>query len=299
MSPHLKGILYAVIGVLVLSPDSLLIRLVETDTWTVVFWRGFLMSAGLSLWLSLRYRGKTLRVFRAIGRTGILATLLFATGTILFVLAIVTTTVANTLIIIGIAPLVAALLSRFVLGEQIRIQTWMAIPVAISGVLIAVSDNIGGGRLTGDLYALCAACCVGAHMTCLRHGRHVDMTPSAVFGSALSAIVVLPLASPLGVTQQDAVYLVILGIGVLALSFAFIVAAPRYLQAPEVNLLMLIEMVVGPYWVWLVLEERPGTRAVLGGCIVLITLAVHSVIGLRKERGEAALSENAVPDGAT
>jgi drug/metabolite transporter (DMT)-like permease len=279
--PHLKGILYAVIGVLVLSPDSLLIRLVSADTWSIVFWRGLLSSLTLSAWLLARYGRRTITIFRSVGRTGLTASILFAIGNVFFVLAITHTTVANTLVIIGIAPLIAALLSRFVLAEQIPLRTWIAIPVALSGVVLAVSSNLGEGRFFGDLFAVGAAICVGTHMVALRHGRHVDMTPSAGMGAAFGAFLVLPLASPLAISQQDAIYLGILGIGVIAVSFGFIVVAPRYLQAPEVNLLMLIEMIIGPYWVWLALGEEPGARAVVGGCVVLTTLIVHSLIGLR------------------
>lgn len=283
MQPHLKGVLLAVAGVLVLSPDALLIRLVDADPWTTVFWRGALSSLGLLAWLSLRYRGRTLEVFRSVGRTGLTAAVLFGSGNILFVLAVTHTTVANTLIIIGLAPLIAAFLSRFLLSERVPLRTWVAIPVALLGVSLAVSSSLGEGRFEGDCFAVGAAVCVGTHMVALRHGRRVDMTPSAVMGAAFGALLVLPLAAPFGVSAQDAVYLSVLGIGVIAVSFGFIVAAPRYLQAPEVNLLMLIEMVVGPYWVWLVLNEEPGVRSIVGGIVVLTTLAVHSAVGLRRQ----------------
>ncbi len=282
--PHLKGILITVSGVLILSPDSLLIRLIETDTCTLIFWRGLLMAAGLTVLVALRSHQGVRNAFRAVGRKGLLVGGLMAAGTIFFVLAIIHTTVANTLIILGAGPLAAALFSRTFLGEPVARRTWTAIFSALCGLGITVSGNLQSGLLVGDLCALASACCLGGQFAVVRSVPEVDMTPGVAIGGLMAAALVFPLATPWAVAGNDVLYLLLLGLVVLPLSLGLIVLGPRYLPAPEVNLLMLLEMVIGPYWVWLALGEQPGTQAFIGGAIVLTTLAVHSAVGLQQER---------------
>ena len=288
-SPHAKGILLAGAGVIVLSPDSLLIRLIETDTWTLLFWRGLLMAVGLTVWIWMR-RGLWAS-FQAVGRKGWLAGGIMATGTVCFVLAITHTTVANTLIIIGAGPLFAAIFSRTFLGEPVALRTWVAIAAALGGISVIVSGNLQSGLLIGDLCALANACLLGGHFTVLRSAPKVDMTPSVVLGGLLAAAVVFPLAAPWSVGGNDILFLLLLGLVVLPLSFGLIVLAPRYLPAPEVSLLMLLEMGLGPYWVWLALGERPGMRTVTGGLIVMATLGLHSALGLPQRARQTGENE--------
>ncbi len=283
-SPHLKGILITIGGVLILSPDSLLIRLTETDPWTLLFWRGLLMAIGLTVLVSLRTNRGLKEAFRAIGRKGVLVSGIVGIGTILFVLAIIHTTVANTLIILGAGPLFAAVFSCAFLKEPVAPRTWIAIFSALCGITITVSNNLQSGLLLGDLCALGSACCMGAQLAVLRSTPEIDMAPSVAIGGLLAAALVFPLAAPWSVGGNDIWFLLLLGLIVLPLSLGLIVLGPQYLPAPEVSLLMLLEMVIGPYWVWLALGEQPGTRAWIGGAVVMATLAAHSAVGLRQER---------------
>ena len=201
-----------------------------------------------------------------------------------FVFALLHTTVANTLIIIGISPLVAAVLGRTFLGEPVHLHTWVAIPCALAGVALAASGNVEGGPAVGDLFAAFTACCVAGNLTALRAAGPADMTPAVAWSGVVPAIIAAPLAAPLAVAGDDVLDLAVLGLLVLPLSFALIALAPRYLPAHEVSLILLLEMAIGPYWVWLAMGEQPGLRAVLGGGMVLATLILHSVIGVHGER---------------
>ena len=279
-----KGILLTLAGVLALSPDSLLIRLITVDTWTLLFWRGVLLAIGLTAGMLLRRSKPVGEMFRDAGWMGVLGAVVLGVGTIFFVLAITHTTVANTLIIIGASPLFAAILSRVFLGERVKGRTWIAIATAIGGIFITVSHNLQSGSWLGDLLALCAAGCVGGQVVVVRYARQVDMTPSVILGGLLVGVLVFPLARPLAVAGADLVFLGLLGLVVLPLAFGLLVIAPRYLPAPEVSLLKLSEMVFGPYWVWLGLGEQPGSRAFLGGTVVIATLVIHSWIALRQEQ---------------
>ncbi|MFT5086445.1 MAG: drug/metabolite transporter (DMT)-like permease [Candidatus Latescibacterota bacterium] len=280
---HTKGLIVSLAGIVVLSPDSLLVRLINTDPWTLLFWRGLLMAIGVSIGLIANYRHHVLKAFFHIGRSGLLASALMGIGTILFVQALSRTSVANVFIIIGIGPLFAALLGRAFLKETVHLRTWLAIGGALIGIWIAVVDDGQSGRLVGDLCAAAAALCHAGYLTLLRSAQDVDMTPTVVVGGAFVAVAVWVPAAPLSLTPEDAAYSLLLGLFILPVSLALIAIGPRYLPAPEVNLVMLLEMVLGPYWVWLVLDEEPGQRAVVGGVIVLTVLLLHSVASLRAQ----------------
>ena len=282
MPSHLKGLILTVAGILVLSPDSLLVRLIATDVWTLLFWRGLLMAIGVGIGLALIYRGKLPRACYRIGRRGWLAGALMGAGTLLFVQALSRTSVANVLIIIGVGPLYAALLGRVFLKEAVALRTWLAIGAALTGIWVTVSGDLSHVRFSGDLCAGLAALCQACYLTVLRSAREVDMTPTVALGGLLAALCAWPLAAPLALTPSDVLFSGLLGLVVLPVSLVLIALGPRFLSAPEVSLVMLLEIVLGPYWVWLVLGEEPGGRAFVGGAIVLITLIFHSLAGLRR-----------------
>ena len=293
---HLKGLLITTAGVLVLTPDSLLVRLIALDSWSMVFWRGFLIMTGLTLALAVYYRGETLARFRAIGRTGLAAAALLAVSSVLFILALHNTSVANTLVIVAAAPLMAAILSRVFLGETVPARTWAAILAALAGILILVSDGPRGGTLGGDLAALATAVTIAGAFTLVRRARALNMVPAAALSGGMSALIMLPIATPLAIAPDEVWLVLVLGLIVLPVSFGLITLGPRYLPAPEVALIMLLETVLGPFWVWLVLEETPGARALIGGAIVIGALLLHSLAALTAQRGRARRVPQAIPE---
>ena len=279
-SQHLKGILLALAGVVVISPDGLLIRLISVDHWTLLFWRGLLIAIAIGV-AQLAMRGREIvSAFTAIGRRGLAASLIRGFGMVFFVLAIRHTTVANTLIILGMAPLWGAVLSRLFLRETVPLRTWMAIPAALGGIALTVSAEYGGAR-PGDLFALGGSICLATFITFVRHVRHLDMTPSLTISSLLVALVVFPLATPDAIDLRDAALLGIMGLVVMPVSLVLFVLAPRYIVAPEVSLIFLLEMALGPYWVWLALGEQPSAQVMMGGGVVMATLVIHTGLALR------------------
>lgn len=284
MTDRARGVLLTMLGVFVLSPDGLLVRLIGTDPWTLLFWRGLFMAAGLGSWLLWRHGAATKERFRAIGGPGLLAAVLFAGSTILFVNSIRLTAVANTLVIIAAAPLLAAVFSSRLLGEAIAPATWAAAAVVFGGLALIFADGLRGGTPAGDLCAAGSALCIAGYLVVLRAARGVDMIPALALGGLLAAVLVLPLARPLPVAARDMALLLVLGTVVMGLSFGLISIGPRYLPAPEVGLIMLLEAALGPLWVWLVLGEVPSAATVLGGGLVLAALAGHSLASLRQGR---------------
>ena len=166
-------------------------------------------------------------------------------------------------------------------------RTWGAILAAVAGIAVIVSDSLRGGTLTGDMAALATALCMAGGLTMIRRARALNMVPAIALSGMLSAALVLPLANPFSLGTEQAGLMALLGLAILPLSFGLITLGPRYLPAPEVGLILLLETVLGPYLVWLALGEDPGARALLGGAIVIGVLVLHSALSLRSRRGPA------------
>src|SRR3546814_15149942 len=179
---HLRGLALTTAGVLVLTPDVLLLRLLSADPWTIVFWRGLLMAAALAAGIQAFGEGGLRGTARSIGAAGLLIAILWAGNAVLFVVAVTHTSIANTLIIIAAVPMIAAILSHLFLREPVSARTWAAIAATFLGIAIVVWDELGHGTLAGDLAALAAAGFAAAILVVLRMSRAVHLVP----GTALA-----------------------------------------------------------------------------------------------------------------
>lgn len=280
---HAKGLAITVLGVLILTPDTLLIRLVGVDVWNLVMWRGALQCVGLMLILAAVYRGRALAVCRAIGAWGVLVAVLFSASTFCFVTSIAHTKVANTLILLAAAPFFAAVLSALILREHPPMRTWIAIGVALAGIALLVFEGVGAGTLLGDLAGLGAALALAFKFTVVRRLRHLSMVPAMALSGLASSLVAGALADPVALDGTQLGCMLLMGLVVVPVSLSLITLGPRYLPAPEVALILLLETVLGPLWVWAVLRERPGELALAGGIIVVGALVGHSIVGLRRQ----------------
>lgn len=277
-SQHLKGVIITALGVLIISPDGLLTRVIHTDHWTLIFWRAILMSFGMWILTCLVHPNKTWTYYKNIGRHGLLMVVLYTFGTISFITAITHTSVANTLIILSTTPLFAALIGLVVLRESIELRTWVAIALVAVGVYIISSDGGNqGATLYGDIAAMLGAFFLAAGFTVVRRKPGISVFPVFSIAGLVTALVILPLAQPFAVTQQDMGYLIIMGVYMLPLGTALMYIGPKYIPASEVGLMLLLESVLGPTWVWLALDEKPGLNTLVGGAIILSTLAINTL----------------------
>jgi len=281
-SHRLKGFLLTALGALVLTPDAVLIRLIECDPWTLLFWRGLLQCATLMLGYLVVFRRDAVSTFCSVGWLGLLIGVTYATGNILFIHSIRTTSVANTLLIISASPLIAAIYSRLFLHEKTAWYTWAAAVISLLGVAIIFSGGRISGGGWGDGLALIAAGCMAGSFVLIRAARLSNMIPAVAISGLVIALVVAPVVPAFTVASRDVAYLLLLGGLIIPVSFALITLGPRYISAPEVSLLMLIETVLGPTWVWLALGEQPSSTTYIGGAVVLGALITHSIISLRR-----------------
>ncbi|MEQ9814778.1 MAG: DMT family transporter [Azospirillaceae bacterium] len=273
---HARGALLTLLGVLVLSFDALLIRLSLAETWTVVFWRG--LGSGVVMLVAARLMDGPGLVhrFTGLGNAAFIGAPLYGLSSVLFVYAINNTAVANVLIVLATMPLMTVAFSRLLLGERIRTDTIVASAVVLAGLVIVFSDSIGAGTWSGDLAAVCSGTALALFFTLLRQAGDVNTLPITGIGSVLAALGVLAIgAAPFAVPVAGLPWLALLSLAVIPLAFALITAGPRYLPVPEVSLIMLLESVTGPTWVWLALGETPSRQVLLGGAVVMTTLLVY------------------------
>ena len=282
LSSHATGLLLTTVGVLVLTPDSLFIRLVDTDAWTIVFWRGALMGLTVVIGTAVWLRGGALAQFRSIGLAGLVVAALFASQLTLFATSITHTSVANTLVIFATAPLFAAVLSWLFLREPVPLRVWLAVTASLGAILYIFFGSIGTGRLGGDFAAAGAALAMAIGLTVMRRSSHVSMVPAWGIGALLAAGFNVWFADPLSITGEDVAVLIPSGVLVLPIAFGLIALGPQRISAPETGLLMLLETTVGPLWVWWILEEQPNSEALIGGAVVIAVLVANSLVGLRQ-----------------
>ncbi len=286
MTDQAKGLLITLFGVLMIVPDSLFIRLISTDTVTVVFWRSFLSGLVILIALLVLNGRGTATVFRKMGKSGLAYGALLSISAVSFMVSVRLTSVANTVFIIATMPVFAALVSRFWLGEPIRPRMlWTMVIVLIGiGVIISGSSQNEVSSLLGDFIALVAAAAFAVAMTVARQAKSVSMVPSITISFLAIAAVTLPFADPFNLNGYDPIYIVLHGGIFIPVSMSLLAIGPRYITSAEVALLILLESVLAPIVVWFVLDEDPGPRALLGGAIILTALAVSNYIALRRRK---------------
>jgi drug/metabolite transporter (DMT)-like permease len=244
-----------------------------------VFWRSFFAFAFVAGYLSLSKRNP-LKAIRVAGLPGLFSGALWAVMFTAFVVALSLTTTANTLVVMSIAPLLTVVCARIVLTDPIPLRTWIAALAAMAGIAIMFSSSMES-HAAGMLVALVIPVASALNVVALRkHSTTVDLIPAVMLGGALSAVVALPLALPISASGKDLALLAFLGVFQLGLPCMFLVMASRALLAPEIALLGLLEVVLGPLWAWLGAGETPAASTLAGGVLVLIALAGNELAAL-------------------
>jgi drug/metabolite transporter (DMT)-like permease len=262
------------------SSGGLITRLVSTSPWTTSLWRSLFAALFLALVLSMvRGRG-FLEQWREVGRPVLVVAACMALSSTCFILSLAHTSVANTLILMSTGPYVAGLLGWILLGERVAPRTWLTMGVALAGTVIMVSNSYGRGAVLGDLLAIVMACSFAIATVLIRRHPQIQMAPAAVLATALTALVALPLAEPLETAPRDLALLAFFGIGQFGAGFLLFMAGARLIPAAQSSLIGMLETVLGPLWVWLVLNERPGSASLMGGALILAALLANTLVDL-------------------
>ncbi|ELS25432.1 hypothetical protein ppKF707_4127 [Metapseudomonas furukawaii] len=153
--------------------------------------------------------------------------------------------------------------------------------VCLGGVLLIVVDESPGSSLSGNLLALVAATLLAGNFTLARSQPAVDMSPALIPGALLVSLLGFVFGGTPDFAVQQWLVLVVMAGVLLPLAFMLIQLGPRWISATEVGLLLLLEVVLGPLWVWWLLDEAPSGQVLLGGTIILLALCGHSLLGWR------------------
>lgn len=275
VNSHLKGLLIAFFGIVILTPDAVLVRLADSNSWTVLFWRGIFFAAGIIVILLITYRSKAVNELINIGKGGVLIGLLTALGGTSFILAIHYTSIAKTLVIISISPIMVAIVSLIMLKEKLALYTWLSMILVFIGIYIVMSGDTSGMNLMGNLFALAAVVIGGFSFTLLRKYKNVNMVPAMAVNGIAIALIGFVFADSLVLSSQSMLYILASGV-VLAVSFSLITIAPQYIPAPEVAMFFPLGTILGTLMAWIVVKEQPPSNALIGGSIVIVTLFCHA-----------------------
>lgn len=285
----LRGRALVLLSGLAFSSGGLLVRLIaDAGLWQIIVYRGLGLLATLLLLIAWRYRGDLATPFRRAGPSAAVGGLCIAGSFISFIYALTHTTVANTLFLLAVAPLLAAVLGQVVLGETVRRATWFAMAGALLGVGAMVADGLEAGGLQGNLAALSAALGFAGFTVALRWGRAADMTPAVcyagLFSTTIGAGVALLFGFGLEVSAHDLGLCLLLGVAQVGCGLWLYTMGSRFLPAAELTVLSLAEVVFGPIWVWLALGEAPTALGLIGGVIVLAAITGNALSGVRRRR---------------
>ncbi len=278
-----------VVSSVVISFGGLVLRNIQdADSWQINLYRAVALMTAISLILLFQYRRHTVSHIRNIGRAGLVGGALLAVAGIAFLQAFIHTTIANALFTMSAIPFITAGLAYFFLKERLHRVTLITMIAAAAGIFIMMAQGFGIGSAYGNVMALITALCFSSFAVIVRRNRQIDMLPTLLVSGLIIALVSLALrVNDLGISLHDLLLCFLWG-GVLSgvANWTFIVAS-RHLVAAEVTFFMLLEFALGPVWVWLFVAEVPSQATLLGGILVIASVAVHAFIELRRSRRPA------------
>jgi drug/metabolite transporter (DMT)-like permease len=275
MTNHLKGLLIAFLGVLMLTPDPVLVRLADADTFTILFWRGIFFAIGVFVILFATYRKSTFKELKNIGRPGIWIGLLSGIGGVTFIAAIQYTSIAKVLVIISTAPMVVAIISWAIINERPKLFTWISMVIIVTGIYIVMKGDTGTLNVMGSSLAVISIIAGGYSFALTRKYSNVNMVPAMIVNALVVSCVGLAFSSSFYLPFDSLIYVIAGGI-LLAIAFSLITLAPRFIPASEVAMFMPLGTILGILSAWLVINEQPSSSSLLGGTIVVLTLFFHA-----------------------
>ncbi|MDX6548231.1 MAG: hypothetical protein QOG33_1781 [Gaiellales bacterium] len=269
-----RGQIATALAAVAWSTAGVLQRELSMGTSTQVAGRALFALIALIGYVAVVERGAVASAFRSIGRAGLAVAVCMAVASGGFIVALNHASVAHVLFMQAAAPILAALMGAIVLSEPIPVRTWLAMAIAAAGVLVMVGWP-SGWSLLGDGVATVMTFAFAIAIVITRRHRHVSMAPATCLAQLLLVLAFVPFARPGQVGARDLGLLVLLGAVQMGIGLALFTIGARLIPAAEVALITLLEVVLGPLWVWLLLSESVGTPTLIGGAVVIAAVAVQ------------------------
>ena len=276
------GMLLVTGAALAWSTAGFFTRVVETDLWTMLVWRGGLGAVALFLFLRLRDGPRCWQVLRRADGPFWIAAILSALAMVVFIAALNNTTVAKVSLIYAAVPFAAAVLAFLLMGEKPSPAALIASAIAALGIAIMVAPSFvtgtGGGfddNILGDGLALLMTLLMALITVYLRRYPGLPMVAIGAVACLLTALMALPFATPLSVAPQDIFWLVLFGPITSGIGFVLYAKGAQILASSEAALLGAVETPLGPLWVWWLFNEVPDKATLLGGSLIFVTLLIY------------------------
>jgi drug/metabolite transporter (DMT)-like permease len=270
-----RGQLYVALAAIAWSTAGVMQRQLTLDTPTQVLGRAAFAAAALLAFVAVVERGRVWSAFRSVGLAGVAVAICVAVASAGFIAALNYTSVARVLFILAVSPVLAALLARVTLGEPISRRTAWALALAMGGIAVMLGAP-GEGSLKGDALSFVCALAFAVMVVITRWRHDVSMAPATCLSQVILVVAFLPFADVATIDGDDLGWLAALGIGQIGLGFALLTVGARLIPAAQVGLITLLEVVLGPFWVWLALDERPTTATLAGGAIVIVAITLQT-----------------------
>ena len=277
-----KGSLLAFVAVMFITPDSLFIRLSNLDTWGLVFYRGIIPFFTVFFGMLIIYKLNFFKILFNSGFHGIVYIATFSITNITFVVSIQNTNVANTLVMIATAPMLSAILGAIFLKEPPDRKTFISIIITFIAIFYIFFDSLKVGNFYGDILGFVTALGLAVGAITIRSAKTKNLVPAAVIGKLFVASFALFFIESFTLIDKDLFIVPLMCILCVAIPFVLVTIAPRFIPAAEVNLFFLLETIIGPIWVWVIINEQPSVETLQGGAIIITTIAIHSFLKLRK-----------------
>ena len=269
------------------STAGLIVRGVDAGPWEITFWRSAFMTLAMVPILLMR-RDQVIADIRAAGWSMVVSGALLAATFILFILALSHTTVANALFVMACAPLLTAVIGRVFFGEPVAAHTWGAIAAAACGVALMVCNRVEAAGVPGAVRGPLVRLFVPTNPNSAGHNRRISMLPGVFLAGLFSSIVAVPFALPPTAGGVEIGLLAFLGVVQLGLGLVLFTIGTRTVPAAQAVVIGLLEIVLGPFWVWLAFGEQPAAIALFGGVIVVAAVIGNAGFGVAAARRAAA-----------
>ena len=273
----IPGYILLLFGGFCLSWGGFIVRsFQEANVWQILFLRSFFFIIALSLFLTLTYKNRVIKIIKDSGVPGILGGFVMSFSFVAFIIAMNNTTVANVVFIISTQTMFLAIFGFFYLKEKVSLIGSSSIFLAMSGILIMVGDSISTGSLFGNLVALVIPINFAIYVMIIRKNSNLDMVPAMLYSGIFSLIYGAILSKSFEFSSHDLFMGFLLGVPQLALGFICITIGSRTTASATVGLLMLMETLCGPLWVWLFLSEIPPISVFIGGLVIISAIILKS-----------------------
>ncbi len=283
LSPHIRGILITLMGALLMSFDPIFIRLSGVGGFDTAFLFGLFTAVSMPVFIQIRDKRGVIGTLKESGWPVVLSGLLMLGSATCLVLSIKSTSIANTFVILSTSPALAALFSWIFLREITRRSTWIAIGTVMVGIAIVVSGSVGSGNLIGDIYAFAAVTFLSLNQTLLRKFQGVSRMASVGMGGLFLAVVMAFFADPSSFTAHTWIIMGVMGLFTAPFGRVLSQVATRYITAPEVGMILMIEVVFAPLLAFAAFGEIPPVASFAGGAVILIAIVTYAVTTFQKD----------------